>query len=55
MMMITDFYGIQSIEKQHGRILSNVLLTNYCHLYSPRSSKEPQLKTYFPTAEVVQL
>lgn len=37
LMMIID-------KKQHGRILSNILLNNHCHLYFPRSSKEPKLK-----------
>ena len=41
LMIITDFYGIQNIEKQHSR---NILVKNYCHLYSPRSSKKSKLK-----------
>ena len=43
LMMIVDFYRFTGIKKQHGRILSNII-NNYYHLYSPKSSKEPELK-----------
>ena len=42
LVTISDFYGFINIEKKHGRIMCNILFN--CHLYSPRSSKEPKLK-----------
>lgn len=44
LMMIADFYRLDTIERKHGRIISNILFNNYCYLYSPKSSKEPKLK-----------
>ena len=32
------------VTEQHARVLSNVLLKNYCALYTPRSGKEPKQK-----------
>ena len=44
LMIISDFYELSHIEIRHGKTLSNILLNNYCNIYTPRSSKEPKLK-----------
>ena len=36
-------YGL-NMQRKHGMIMANVLFKNYCHLYSPRSEKEPKQK-----------
>ena len=43
LMVIAEFHNF-NIEKKHGRILSNILFNNHCHLFNPRSSKEPKQK-----------
>lgn len=43
-LMVSDFYGFTNVSKKHSRILANIFFNNYCHLYTPRSSKEPKLK-----------
>jgi len=41
--LIADFYDL-GVSPSYFSILANILLKNYCNLYSPRSSKEPQQK-----------
>ena len=43
LMVISDIYSL-NIEKKHGFTLANILLNNYCHLFTPRSSKEGKQK-----------
>ena len=43
LMVISDIYTL-NIERKHGRILSNILLNNYSHMFTPRSSKECKQK-----------
>ena len=44
-MAITEFFHSFNMQKHHGRILSNVLLNNFCSSVTPLSNKEPSLKT----------
>ena len=41
---IANGYKLESIERKHGNILANIFFNNYCHLHTPGSDKEPQLK-----------
>ena len=43
LMVIADIYSL-NVEKNHGYILSNILLNNYTHMFTPRSSKEASQK-----------
>ena len=42
-MSVSDFYSF-NMERDHGDILANILLKNYCLQETPRSGKEPALK-----------
>ena len=44
--MITDFYGIQNIEKQHGVILRNILLNNIATCIPQGHLKKPKSKFF---------
>jgi len=43
LMLVSDVYSF-NIEKECGITLSNILLNNYCHMYTPVSSKERKQK-----------
>ena len=43
MMLVAQFNKF-NVQKHHGRILSNILINNHCHLFNPRSSKETNQK-----------
>ena len=40
---ISEYYNLK-IEQSHAAIFANILFKNYCHLYSPKSKKEPKQK-----------
>ena len=44
MMIISDFYCLENIERKHGQILGNIFFNNYSNLFTPRSSKESKMK-----------
>ena len=43
LVSISECYNLK-IEQSHAAIFANILLKNYCHLYSPKSIKEPKQK-----------
>ena len=43
LMVISDIYTL-NIDRKHGRILSNILLNNYSHMFTLRPSKECKKK-----------
>ena len=43
LLSISDSNSFNMIEN-HARVLSNIFFNNYCHLYSPRFSKETNQK-----------
>jgi hypothetical protein len=43
LMLISELHNF-NLTRRHASIMSNILFNNHCHLYSPRSEKEPKQK-----------